>query len=468
VIDTFRRAAMDRTTYVVAVLLGLHAMAAVLFLVDFRLPFALLIMAIAGFVGVEMPLAGVAMLVAGRLTSTGANAWVRIGKVNLDLFEPSLMLALGALFVHAGIHKKRVFVEAPWRGLVVAFLAFQAASLLWSSNPEECVQEVIATGVLLATTLAILAFVRTWDDLRRLLYVWIAASMFIAVASFLGLAASEESAFEMAQGSRESGFGQHPNWFAMNLMYAVLVSFGLVLTEKAGWRKALFALCGLFVFFAQMQSGSRGGTGSILIGAGIVSMLDPRFRKLALLSAPVAAAVIGAVIYLDIGDAANAFARIFVEGSAEVLGKSVRVSNWEVCFQMFFETWGLGIGGGGYEDLLGKYDAWLASSQYRYPHGIFWGMIAHYGVVGVTLYGLFVLTVARMGFDMLRWTKGSENDPKKRDLYDYRVLALCMMGSMMGYWAWSFVEFMYDDKPFWEFLGLYTALWRIVKDRAGA
>src|SRR5688572_15314378 len=111
--EALRRAAMDRTHYVLVALLGLHAMAAVLFLVDYRLPFALLIMAVAGFVGVEMPMVGVAMLIAGRLTSTGANAWVRIGKVNLDLFEPSLMLALGALFVHAGIHKKRMFVEAP-------------------------------------------------------------------------------------------------------------------------------------------------------------------------------------------------------------------------------------------------------------------------------------------------------------------------------------------------------------------
>jgi hypothetical protein len=29
---------------------------------------------------------------------------------------------------------------------------------------------------------------------------------------------------------------------------------------------------------------------------------------------------------------------------------------------------------------------------------------------------------------------------------------------MAGYFAWSFVEFNLDEKPFWEWLALYTAL----------
>jgi hypothetical protein len=40
---------------------------------------------------------------------------------------------------------------------------------------------------------------------------------------------------------------------------------------------------------------------------------------------------------------------------------------------------------------------------------------------------------------------------------------LAMFGAMVGYFAWSFFEFMYDDKPFWEFLGLYTVLWGLAK-----
>jgi O-antigen ligase len=126
---------------------------------------------------------------------------------------------------------------------------------------------------------------------------------------------------------------------------------------------------------------------------------------------------------------------------------------------MFRDTWGRGIGGGGYEDLLAKYDWWLYNSQYRYPHGVFWGLLAHYGLVGLALYGWFLVRVAGMARDLNQWTLS------RSDLLGPRILALCMVGAMVGYWAWSFVEFMYDDKPFWEFLGLFTVTWALVRER---
>lgn len=448
---------------VYAGVIGLHAVAAALFLVDVRLPAGLLLMAVACVVAYERPLWGVGLLIAGRVTSTGANAWIRIGRLNLDLFEPSLMLCIGALFAHAAIHKRPIWQHAPWRAPVLAFFAWQLLTLGWTKNLGEWTQECMATAVLLATTLAILSFVHSWADLRWTLYVWLAASLFIAIASFVGLGSNDQSPFQMAQGSREGGFGQQPNWFAMNLMYAVLVAFGLGVVERGQLKRwALFG-CSLLVFIAQMQSGSRGGTGAILIGASIAGLFEPRVRRVLLIVGPIAAAIVTAVVYFDLGDAANAFARIFLEGSATtMLGKSVRLSNWEVCIHMFRDTYGIGIGAGGYETLLAKYDWWLYQSQYRYPHGIFWGVMAHYGVLGLAFYAWFIGVVAWMGRDLLRWTK----DPKVEDAGDLRVIALCAIGTLIGYWAWSFVEFNFYEKPFWEFLALYTVLWRIARDRA--
>jgi O-antigen ligase len=445
-------------------IVGLHVLGALTFLVDVRVPIALLLTAVAVVTALERPLWGLGLLIAGRITSTGANAWVRIGRINIDLFEPSLLLCLGALMAHAALHRQNVWRDAPWRGPVVLLLAWQCVSLLWSSDPSGCLKEIAATGILLATTLAILSFARTWDGIRLLVGVWIGTSLFVALASFVGLGASETSTFEMAQGSREGGFGQHPNWFAMNLSYAVLLSAGVGLAEPRRWLRYTLLLAAAVVFIAQMQSGSRAGTGSILISAGMVAAVEPRFRRVALLATPVLAALIGLVIYFDIGDAANAFGRIFVEGSATgaTLGKSVRVSNWQVCWQIFVDTWGRGIGGGGYEEILAKYDWWLYTSQYRYPHGVFWGLMAHYGAVGVAAWGGFVFAVLRMMRDLLRWTA----DERVEGAAELRVVALCMMGSIIGYFAWSWVEFLYFEKPFWEFLGLFTALWTLTRTRA--
>ena len=43
------------------------------------------------------------------------------------------------------------------------------------------------------------------------------------------------------------------------------------------------------------------------------------------------------------------------------------------------------------------------------------------------------------------------------------VLAWVMPATMLGYIAWSFVEFEINDKPFWEFLALFTALYLATK-----
>lgn len=449
-----RMPSLQRTHYVLAALLAFQAFCALLFLVDFRIPFALML-AVAGVaVAVEKPLIGLGVLIAGRLTSTGANAWIRVGGMAIDLFEPALMTVLGALFVWSALHKRSLLVPAPWRQPVALLLALEFVSLLWSHDKGEGVKEVINTAIFLSTTLAILAFSQSWKEIRFLLLVWVGASLFISGASFLGLGADESTQFEMAQTNRASGFGQQPNWFAMNLMYGVLLCFGLGVMEKNTLMKVGLYLSGVFIFLVQMQSGSRGGTGALLIGGGIVALAEPRFRRVAVPIAVVGALIVGSVIFFELGDHSSAYARIFSSSSA-VMGKSVRVSNWEACWGMFRDTWGLGIGAGGYEMLLPHYDYYISTTQYTYPHGIFWGIMAHYGVIGVTLWAWFLLVLARMSWDLVTWTKGTE----------YRVISWCMIATMVGYFAWSWVEFSYYEKPFWEYLGLYTALWYVARQR---
>ena len=434
------------------VLAAVHLLAALAFFVDARLALVVLAGLVAVVVAVDRPLWGISLLIAGRITSTGANAWLRLGSINVDLFEPALLLCIGALLVHSALHKKRIWVDTPWRLPILCFLAFQVISLGWTTSLEEAIQEILATGVLLSTTLLIAAFVEDLRSLRHVLYVWIGASLFVAVASLIGIGASEDVAFEMAQNNRASGFGQHPNWFAMNLMYAVLPALALALAEKRRNWRWLFLFVTVFLFLGQARSGSRGGTYALIIGAGLTSMAHPLFRRWSLRLGILAAAAFGLIMVVGDGSTSLAYSRIVVS-TGVVLGKGVRESNWLVCVQMFLDTWGRGIGGGGYAELLQYYDTWLYNSQYRYPHGIFWGLMAHYGVVGLGLAAWFLVMVASMVRDLARWTRGTSLE----------LLVWAMPATMAGYAAWSFVEFMYDDKPFWEFLGVYTALWLVVR-----
>jgi O-antigen ligase len=245
--------------------------------------------------------------------------------------------------------------------------------------------------------------------------------------------------------------GQHPNWFAMNLGFAVVPAFALAAYERNAWLKLGLAGAGLVVFLSQMLSGSRGGTFSILIAVGLVALMHPRFRRWAIAGGTLAAAAIVAVLLFEIGPSSRSYERIWV-ASQVVLGASVRESNWLVCWEMFVDTSGRGIGAGGYEILLAQYDWWLYSSVYTYPHGIFWGLMAHYGVVGIGVFTWFVGAVAWMMRDLTR-----------RIDSERAMVAWAMAAAMLGYGAWSFFEFSYDEKPFWEFLALLTAMWWAVR-----
>ena len=79
--------------------------------------------------------------------------------------------------------------------------------------------------------------------------------------------------------------------------------------------------------------------------------------------------------------------------------------------------------------------------------------MCHYGVVGLAIFGWMFATVARMVRQLARWTRGTALE----------IFAWTMPATMIGYLAWSFVEFEFKEKPFWEFLSLYTALYLLVR-----
>ena len=74
-------------------------------------------------------------------------------------------------------------------------------------------------------------------------------------------------------------------------------------------------------------------------------------------------------------------------------------------------------------------------------------------VVGLLVIGWLVVSVIWMAREIIRMSRGTQAE----------VLAWTMPAAMLGYVSWSFLEFTLNDKPFWEFLSLYTALYLILR-----
>lgn len=426
------------------------------FVVDWRVP----VLLAGGFVVTALlldnPLWAVGGMLAARLLSVGTMSFITIGKTSIGLFEPVLFLALGSLGLRAVFARKELWRDWPWKPVMLAFLGWRFIGLLWCTKVSDGAKEIVTFGVIVATSMVIIAFVETWEQLRGMLWAWIGACVLISLLALfgdsLGLTSYAQQWKAAESGGRETGLGQQPNWFAMNLSFVVPATAAMGLIQKdIRWRWACFVAT-VFIFFAMMTSGSRGGAGSVVIACGLAALGQPLFRKWAIRFAVVGVALFALAALTNLGDIGKGFNRI-AGGLTFLFQKDVRGANWAACMGMFQDSFGLGIGPGGYIDQLPKYSDWLYNSIYRYPHGIFWGELAHGGVVGVVLLGVLVVVITRMAIQTVRDTRGTEAE----------VMAWAMPASMAGYFAWSFVEFSLDEKPFWEWLAVYTALHLIAR-----
>ncbi len=415
---------------------------------------ALVIAVIGVVIVLERPLLGVGLLIAARLLSTGALVFFRIGRMGIGPFEPVLLVCLAVLVVRAATRGLPLWREWPWRTAFLSLIGWIALSIFWSVEKRDGISEIIPLLLVLANAMVILAFVRTWEDFRLMLWFWVGASVLVGllaiVTDTLGIQTTDVTFKAAEGGGRETGLGQQPNWFAMNLMFIIHTAFGLALVEKRTWIRIALVLSGFFIFVMMLKSGSRGGAYATLIGGILASLSHPLFRKWFLRFAVATVFIFAIGIAFDVGDSAKALMRI---SSNVSLQQNYRQLNWLTCLQMFRDTWGVGIGAGGYETLLPQYNNYVAQSLYTYPHGIAWEVIAHYGLVGVLLFGWFLISVVRMAGSLVKMSKGTEAE----------VFAWTMPAAFLGYFAWSFVEFTLTEKPFWEFLSLYTALYLIVK-----
>jgi hypothetical protein len=410
----------------------------------------------AAIVAIERPLVGVGLLLAIRLVSTGATVFFRIGRAGIGPYEPMLLLCAAGLALSATFHRTELLRPWPWRTPFLLLVGWMAVSLAWSRDARDGLSEILPLLLVLASTTLILAFVRTWRDLQAMLWVWVGASVVIALVALLAgrhvlpAALSFEAA---ARGGRETGLGQQPNWFAMNLMFVIPTAVGMAIHARGLFAMLALLFSGGIVSFAMLGSGSRGAVLACVVAGAIPALAHARFRRWFVRAAVAALVFVALALRFDLAGSANALGRI---ASSIALQQHYRPQNWLACFEMARDTLGLGIGAGGYDIELAHHNAKLASTIYDYPHGIAWGILAHQGVIGLVLFAWVAVAIARMSIGAARSAKGTQAE----------VLAWTMPAAMAGYLVWSFVEFSLWDKPFWEWAALSTALAAIVhRDR---
>ena len=430
-----------------SVLVGLMA-------VDPRISLAFIIGFSVFFVALEWPILGVALLIVVRLFSTSAIDLFRVGSIGIGPLEPVVLLCAFALIFNATMHGKRLFQRWPWLVSWLAFVGWMVLGLFWSVDRTDGLKDILPMIIVLANSVVIISFVTRIEQFRYALWAWVGGCLLIAVTvsvtSTLGIEVVENIFQAADKGGRQTGLGQQPNWFAMNLMFIIHTSFGMALVEKKTYLRIFLVFAGFFIFYTMLTAGSRGSFYAVIIGGIVVALAHPVFRKWFVVFAIATLLLFGVGLVFNLGAASTAMGRIT---SSTTLGSNFRYLNWLTCLQMFRDTHGIGIGTGGYKTLLYDYNGYVAESLYNYPHGIIWQILANFGVIGILIWSWMMVAIAGMVLKLTRMTSGTNTN----------IIAWSMPASMVGYGAWSFFEFTVGEKPFWEFLALYTALYLIIK-----
>ena len=152
----------------------------------------------------------------------------------------------------------------------------------------------------------------------------------------------------------------------------------------------------------------------------------------------------------DVSSTQRAFERVFTVSSV-ISGRSVRMANWAVCWQMLWDTHADSGSGAVTRSFSRTTTGGCIRVNIAIRMAFFWGLMAHFGVVGLLLYGWFLAAVARMFQQTLHDT---------RDRGEHAIVwgMAAAIGWVLGL---EFVEFSFDEKPFWEFLALLTVCWAL-------
>jgi len=227
--------------------------------------------------------------------------------------------------------------------------------------------------------------------------------------------------------------------------------------ERRQGRRLLLVVLALIQLFVVLPTGSRGAFAGVVLGSIFLALHNERLRRYLYRYWFVILVLLAGSLILGAGSFNASVMRVVNRSLGTLFTGNVRFNNWTACYEMLVQTLGLGIGAGSYAKVVGLYDARVAMNYYAYPHGVFWDIMAHYGIVGLTLFGVLWWRIYHRFRAACRAVRGTSVE----------IWLIGMLAGYIGYWSHSFVEFHLEDKPAWMFLGILLGLIGLA-DRLGA
>jgi len=418
------------------------------------IPLALLAGLLGFVLALRYPVIAAVAVMAARLAANRALS-LKVGPMFLGIFEPMYIMAFVAILIRTVQERKTLLLAFPsWR-LMAALVVWIAISLAWSANKAEGLVVLIRITYEVGLVWLLASILRDAKRFQWAIWTWLCVAALLGVIGVLASTTGHamriygEVAFQsMSAGGRFGGLGQHPNWFGMSMAFGINPAFAMAYAERDRTKRILLVGIALILLTAAVSTGSRGAVWGAGVGSLFLALNSTRLRRFLYRYWFVLALVFSGGLVFGAGPLTSAFFRVLTRGIDTFWQGNTRFANWSACIQMFTETFGVGIGAGGYLDWLPRFNERLLLSDSAYPHGIGWEVLAHFGFIGIVLLIGIGVAVARHYVRVLRAVRGTTVE----------FWLIGMAAAVVGYWAHSLVEFHLIDKPFWAFFGVCLGL----------
>jgi O-antigen ligase len=284
--------------------------------------------------------------------------------------------------LHVLLRRERVVLGRPG-GLLLAYLAFAASSLLWAEDRAAAFATLELLVQLFVLYLMVVNLLPSWDAIRRALDVLLVSTTVVALFVFWQLPGLDGPRATLQLG--DEAF--NPNQLAAGLVLPVFAGVALGGSSSRWWRAA--AVVPLVV--AALLTGSRGATVALLAGAVALVAARPRIVArivaLGVVVALAAAVLVPADRRAMLGDRYAAI----VEDRG-----SGRLDIWRVGTGMVADRPVIGVGLAGFQpSFYGYMDGadvdprWAREWSNRYgqrgAHNVYLQTLAELGVAGLAL-----------------------------------------------------------------------------------
>lgn len=309
--------------------------------------------------------------------------------VGLSIYEP--LFPVFGLTVIAWVLTKHLppLPRAPFLIPFILLIGWSMVGLFWTPDVGSGFFSCVKLLFCLCLVYFFLSTIDSWKYLSTVLWVWWAGAVANCMLSIILNKHSYVPEWDMYEPDRWCGvFTLLPNAYALYIIISLFFTLALISITESRSKKVVLALSIPLMLVMLGLTGSRGGMVSFAIG--IVTTIFAMKRKLiALLGVIIFIAMIVSLLFM--GADIPGVNRLKDLVSPENTTVTMRLVFWGYALNLLSRSWGFGVGPSGFNS-LGPVEY---GSAFSGAHNIFFSILADYGLIGFTLFIIFIIQIFR-------------------------------------------------------------------------